>query len=125
MAGYWQGDIWSGKSEEIWSTPSAGSMMGSFKFAENEQVKFYELMSISEHKGSLVLRLKHFGPQLKGWEEKDQSVDFNLVRVTKDTVYFEGYTYRLVNPNQFEVYVMIDSKTSKQTTKFVFIRSTF
>jgi hypothetical protein len=122
ISGYWQGDIWGGQFEEIWSQPLAGSMMASFKFTENNQVKFYELMSISEHKGSLILRLKHFGQDLIGWEEKDQSMDFKLVRFTKTSAYFEGYTYKLVNQNEMHVYVVIDNDGEKQETKFVFKR---
>ena len=124
IAGNWHGEIWGGTFEEIWSKPSAGSMMASFKFIENEKVKFYELMTISEHQGSLVLRLKHFGPQLKGWEEKDLSVSFKLVKLTGDTAYFEGYTYQRISPNELHVYVMIDDKDGKQSTKLVFKRQT-
>ena len=122
ISGYWQGDIWGGQFEEIWSQPSAGSMMASFKFIQDNQVRFYELMAISEHKGSLILRLKHFGRDLIGWEEKDQSMDFKLVRFTKTSAYFEGYTYNLVNQNEMHVYVVIDNDGEKQETKFVFKR---
>jgi hypothetical protein len=122
IAGNWYGEIWGGQFEEIWSKPSAGSMMASFKFIENEQVKFYELMTISEHQDSLVLRLKHFGPQLKGWEEQDRSVDFHLVKLTDNAVYFDGYTYKRISPNELHVYVMLDSKENKQATQFVFKR---
>jgi len=97
-------------------------MMASFKFIQDNQVRFYELMAISEHKGSLILRLKHFGRDLIGWEEKDQSMDFKLVRFTKTSAYFEGYTYNLVNQNEMHVYVVIDNDGEKQETKFVFKR---
>lgn len=122
IAGNWHGEVWGGVFEEIWSKPSAGSMMASFKFIQEDQVKFYELMTIAEDQGSLVLRLKHFDPQLKGWEEKDQSVDFKLVRLTKDAVYFEGYTYKIITPNELHVFVMIENKGEKKETKFVFKR---
>lgn len=122
ISGYWQGEIWGGQFEEIWSHPSAGSMMASFKFTENNQVKFYELMTISEHQGSLILRLKHFSQDLKGWEEKDQSMDFKLVRLTSEAAYFEGYTYKLISQNEMHVYVVIDNDGKKQETKFVFKR---
>ncbi|WP_339722288.1 DUF6265 family protein [uncultured Paraglaciecola sp.] len=122
MSGYWQGEIWGGQFEEIWSLPMAGSMMASFKFTERNQVKFYELMTISEYKGSLRLQLKHFGKDLKGWEEKDQSMDFKLVRLADSAAYFEGYTYKLINQNEMHVYVEIDNNGEKQETKFVFKR---
>jgi hypothetical protein len=122
ISGYWQGHIWGGQFEEIWSHPMAGSMMASFKFAEKNQVKFYELMTISEHQGSLLLQLKHFARDLSGWEEKDHSIDFKLVRLTEKAAYFEGYTYEFVNKNEMHVYVVINNKGTNQETKFVFSR---
>jgi hypothetical protein len=122
ISGYWQGEIWGGQFEEMWSHPMAGSMMASFKFTENNQVKFYELMTISEYEGSLLLQLKHFGRDLTGWEEKDQSMNFKLVRLADSSAYFEGYTYKLINQNEMHVYVVIDSDGEKQETKFVFKR---
>jgi hypothetical protein len=122
ISGNWQGKIWGGQFEEIWSYPSVGSMMASFKFSENNQVKFYELMTISEYQGSLILRLKHFGKDLTGWEEKNQSIDFKLVRLTESAAYFEGYTYKVINQNEMHVYVVIDNNGEKNETKFVFKR---
>jgi hypothetical protein len=98
-------------------------MMASFKFIENNQVKFYELITISEHQSSLLLQLKHFGQDLTGWEEKDQSMDFKLVRLTHNAAYFEGYTNKLINPNKMHVCVVVDNDGEKRETKFVFKRS--
>jgi hypothetical protein len=122
IAGYWQGEIWEGQFEESWSLPMAGSMMASFKFTENNQVRFYELMTISEYQGSLLLQLKHFSRDLSGWEEKDQNMDFQLVRLSENAVYFEGYTYKLLKQNQMHVYVLLDTDGKRQETKFVFDR---
>ena len=122
ISGYWQGEIWGGQFEEMWSQPSAGSMMASFKFIEDSQVTFYELMTISEREGSLILQLKHFDRDLNGWEEKDQSMDFKLVRLADNIIYFEGYTYKLINQNEMHVHVVIENDGKKQETKLVFKR---
>jgi hypothetical protein len=124
ISGSWQGEIWGGQFEENWSEPSAGSMMASFKFTENKQVKFYELMTISEHQGSLILRLKHFGHDLKGWEQKNQSMNFKLVRLANKVAYFEGYTYKMISRDEMHVFVVIDTDGKKQETQFVFTRKT-
>jgi hypothetical protein len=122
MAGYWQGEIWGGQAEEIWSTPLAGSMMASFKFSADQQVKFYELITLFEQEGSLVLRLKHFSAELQGWEEKEAYMEFKLVKLGDNEVYFQGYTYRLVSPNELHVFVVIEDKGTKTETKFAFKR---
>jgi hypothetical protein len=79
LAGHWRGEGMGGIIEEVWSAPLAGSMMGSFKFVEDGKVKFYELELIIEENETLILRIKHFHANLKGWEEKDETVDFKLV----------------------------------------------
>jgi hypothetical protein len=122
LQGYWQGEIWDGHAEEIWSNPLAGSMMASFKFATAEAVKFYEIITLFEQDESLVLRLKHFSSALQGWEDKDQYMEFKLVKLTENIAYFDKYTYQLVSPNELHVFVVIEDKGIKQETKFVFRR---
>lgn len=122
LQGYWQGEIWGGQAEEIWSAPLAGSMMASFKFAADETVKFYEIITLFEQDNSLVLRLKHFSADLKGWEEKDQYMEFKLVKLEKNIAYFDGYTYQLVSPDELHVFVVIEDDGKKQETKFTFKR---
>ncbi|MGE5798156.1 MAG: DUF6265 family protein, partial [Ignavibacteria bacterium] len=38
--------------------------------------------------------LKHFSKEFIGWEEKDKTVDFPLVRIGDKEVIFEGLTYK-------------------------------
>lgn len=122
LTGYWQGEIWGGQSEEVWSHPLAGSMMASFKYASEDKVKFYELITIVEQDDSLVLRLKHFSGGLKGWEEKDQFMEFKLVKLAENSAYFDGYTYQLVSPDELHAFVVIEDQGKKTETKFVFKR---
>lgn len=122
LQGYWEGEIWGGRAEEVWSAPLADSMMASFKFAVDEQVNFYEIITLFEQDQSLVLRLKHFSAELKGWEEKDQYMEFKLVKLSKNVAYFDGYTYQLVSPNELHVFVVIEKQGTKQETKFIFKR---
>ncbi|MFT4938780.1 MAG: hypothetical protein ACI88A_001810 [Paraglaciecola sp.] len=122
ISGYWQGQAWGGETEEIWSRPAAGSLMGSFKFAQDGKVKFYELIIIREFNDSLILQLKHFSDELVGWEEKDQTVDFKLVKLGKNIVYFDGYTYEKVSDDEMNTYVVIENNGQAKETKFNFKR---
>ena len=122
IAGYWRGEAWGGTTEEIWSKPLGGSMMASFKFVNDGQVQFYELLTIKEHEQTLILKLKHFNPNLHGWEEKDESVDFRLVKQTPNKLYFEGYTFERIKPDEMNVYVVIDNNGKKKETQFHFTR---
>jgi len=93
LAGHWVGEALGGVSEEIWSPPKAGSMMGMYRLVKDGKPVFYELLTIVEEQGSLVLRLKHFHSDLKGWEDKDRTVEFALVAVRDGVVQFEGMSF--------------------------------
>jgi len=47
------------------------------------KVDFYEIGPIIEKDNSLLLQLKHFGADLKSWEKKDETQDFELVKKKK------------------------------------------
>lgn len=118
LAGHWQGEAFGGITEEIWTPPLGGSMMGAFKLVSENKIIFYELETISEENESLILRLKHFHSDLKGWEDKDTTVDFRLVKVTPGKMYFEGFTIERISDNEINMYVVIEDKGKKTEMKF-------
>lgn len=93
LVGHWQGDFLGAKCEEVWLPPAGGSMVGVFRQFDDDKTFFFELMTIFEEEGSVSLRLKHFNSDLMGWEEKDKSVTFRLVKTSKNTIWFDGLTY--------------------------------
>lgn len=109
IEGYWQGKAMGGQIEEVWTAPLGGSMMGSFKLVIDNIIQFYELCTISEENGTLLLRIKHFNKNLQGWEEKDESEEFELVKIESNKVYFDGITFAR-NNKQLSIYVVIDGK---------------
>lgn len=109
ISGYWIGEAMGGKIEEVWTAPLGGSMMGSFKLVINNVVQFYELCTFTEEKGSILLRIKHFNKDLQGWEEKDESEEFKLVKIQKNKVYFDGITFIRKN-KELNIYVVIDDE---------------
>lgn len=123
IAGHWTGEIWGGKFVEIWSPPSAGSMMASFKYIQDDHVGFYELITIVEEDDSLILRLKHFSPDLTGWEKEDETVDFKLVELQPNVAYFDGYTFKKITDTEMHVFVLIDHDGKQEETQFTFRRS--
>ncbi|MFC4721255.1 DUF6265 family protein [Geojedonia litorea] len=110
IAGNWKGEAFGGQVEENWSQPSGGSMMATFKLINNGKVSFYEIEIIREVDNTLVLQLKHFNNDLKGWEEKDKTIDFPLKEITSNKVIFEGMTFEKVNANEMNVYVDLHQK---------------
>lgn len=122
LAGHWRGEAFGGLTEEVWSPPLGGSMMGAFKLVVNNQVSFYELETIIEENDSLIFRLKHFAANLKGWEEKDQTVDFKLVKVTDNKVFFNGLTLEKISDDEINIYVAIEQNGNITEEKFNYQR---
>ncbi|MDH4020473.1 MAG: DUF6265 family protein [Xanthomonadales bacterium] len=118
IAGHWKGEALGGVVEEIWTPPLGGSMMAAFKLSVNNQVRFYELETIVEEDDTLILRLKHFSSKLLGWETQNETVDFKLVKVTPEKVYFDGMTFENVNDDEMNVYVIIGDEGQERETKF-------
>lgn len=122
IQGYWTGEALGGQVEEIWSEPLGESMMGSFKLVQDGQVKFYEIITISEIDKTLIMRLKHFNSELKGWEEKEETVDFKLVKLAPERVFFDGLTFERVSDNEMNVYVRFESGEEHSEGKFNYHR---
>jgi hypothetical protein len=110
LAGHWVGPALGGEAEEIWSPPKAGTMMGMYRLVRDGRVVFYELLTLVQEGGSLVLRLKHFNPDLTGWEEKQETVDFRLVGVGEGVVQFEGMSFHREGDGRLTVYLAIEGK---------------
>ncbi len=119
IAGTWHGEAFGGITEEIWSEPSGGSMMASFKLINEGKITFYEIEVIREIENTLILQLKHFGADLKGWETKDETVDFRLKEITENKVVFEGMTFEKASDNEMNIYVDIKNDDGKvEVVKF-------
>lgn len=118
LVGHWKGEALGGVTEEIWSPAMEGAMMGSFRLVSKGVIKFYELMTITEEDNSLILRIKHFDSQLKGWEEKDESEEFKLVEAQANKLYFNGLTFEKVNADEINIYVIFDNKEGQEEMKF-------
>lgn len=125
IQGHWRGEAFGGTIEEWWSPPLGDSMMGTFKLVINGQVNFYELFHIQEQEGTLLLQIKHFNNDLTGWETKDETIDFPLVKVEKDEVFFDGFTFKRVAANKIIMYVLVsEGAEEKEEVEFVYTRFT-
>lgn len=121
IAGQWQGTGMGGQIEETWNPPQSGVMMGMFRFV-GEDSTFYELLTMIQQEKTILLRLKHFDKDLKGWEEKDKTVEFKLVEITKSEVRFEGLTFRRIDADTIHVFVVVSKGEKKNEIKFEYHR---
>ena len=96
LVGDWVGTgIDGAEAAESWLPPSGGTMVGLFVQEKPDgALMFTEHIYMAEEEGSLVLKLKHFNPDLTGWEEKDGMVHFRLLSIEPCAAYFSGLTYK-------------------------------
>lgn len=117
LRGYWVGDGFGGVSEEVWMPASLGRMNGIYKHMKDDQTTFMEFMDISTVNDTIRLRLKHFNPDMTGWEEKDKYITFTLLSVEPNKAMFKGLTYELVDPNYLKVSLKLKQKDGSVNTE--------
>ncbi len=110
LAGTWRGSGLGGESEEIWSEPRDGIMMGMYRMIKDKKPIFYEFLTLSEKDGTLIIRLKHFHANFVGWEEKDKTIDFAFIKKDGKRVYFDGMTFELLSNDDVNVYLAIGGR---------------
>lgn len=126
LVGQWSGTgIGGAEAHESWLTPSGDTMVGTFVQETPEGgIMFTEHMYLMEYEGSLVVRLKHFNPDLTGWEEKDGMVTFRLLAAEPCALYFSALTYRCDGDGGMVVAVRMKSdKQEPEELVFRFKRS--
>lgn len=124
IAGHWKGEAFGGVVEEVWTPPLGDSMLGSFKLVTDHKTSFYEIEILRELDETVILQLKHFNNDLTGWEEKNETVDFPLIKIEKNKAYFDGMTFHLISENELMVYVVISDSGEKKEAKFHYKRVT-
>ncbi len=91
LSGTWVGSVEAGDvSEETWTKPVSGSMLGMWRWLSGGKPRVLELLAISAEDGRPVLRRRHFDATLKAWEEKDAPLVLALVRSGPAEAAFEG-----------------------------------
>lgn len=90
IAGHWVDDSGGDLSDETWTTPFGDSMLGMWRYVEGGKAKVFELLAITAEPEGVVLRLRHFDPQLAAREDKDKPVTLKLVSWMRGEARFEG-----------------------------------
>lgn len=101
LEGRWTGDGFGGTSEEVWSAPSEdGTMLGTYRhFKADGSANFYEFLVLDK----TGLRLKHFNPDMSGWETKEDYVTFEMIKTSEGLVELKGLIYEKVDENTMKI----------------------
>lgn len=116
LAGNWEGDGFGGTSEEIWSTPSAdGTMMGVYRHHNADgSLNFYEFMLLDRS----GLRLKHFTPEMKGWESKEDFLTFEAIELSDTQIQLKGLVFEKKSATEMEIRLKMNSNDGVKTEVF-------
>jgi len=95
LAGRWVGDGFGGTVEENWSPPAGDRMVGHFALVIGGRPTLYEFALLEEHQGGLRMRVKHFGADFVGWEERGAWHSFEPLAVAPQSLRFDGLWLRL------------------------------
>lgn len=107
LAGRWVGEGFGGQMEEAWAPPLGGQMVGHFRYWRDGQPQFYEFMLIDVVENGLRLRVKHFNPDMVGWEERGEWHSFEPVSVTPNTLTFNGLVIQREGENRIVMTIRI------------------
>lgn len=94
LAGAWEGEGMGGTFQQGVARPVAGQMSGYFTLVRGDKVAMHQLLLFEEFEGSLRLRVKHFGADLVGVEDKDQALDIPLLAFAPGQLTFRGMVFR-------------------------------
>ena len=82
LEGHWSGQAGGDEVDEVWAGAAAGAVVGMFRSTAAGKVRFYEFMTITKDSDRIGLTIKHFDPDLVGWEEKDGAARLVLTEST-------------------------------------------
>lgn len=130
LTGNWTGTRGGDRIHECWSSLEGGALMGMFRWLKGETVWFYEFMTLEPEDDQALLRIKHFYPGLKGWEEKDEAVEFLLIQLREGEAVFlqqhkpdaPSLVYRLEDDGRLVCYFVRENKTPAPEAMFVYTR---
>ena len=107
LVGSWIGTAFGQRFEEVWNPPSAGSMVGMYKVFNGEEVAFYELLLMTVEEGTLSLKVKHFNADFSAWEEKEDYVNFRLVKFDDEALHFGGISFYKRGDDHIDGYIVM------------------
>lgn len=120
LTGKWVGEAGGALIEEWWMAPQGGALLGVFRVVADGKPVLYEVLVAEDAPGGPRLRLKHFGPDLAGREEKGAAEPWRLVSLEGKKAVWEQpgtltrLSYERAAPDRL-VAVLLKTKDGKPT----------
>lgn len=115
LAGAWKGSIGEDRAEEHWSAPDGASILGMFRWINADGTpSMFEVLTITEEEGSVLLRLRHFDAKLQPWASETVPTTLKLAEASAGKVVFRAVesekklaavTYHCPTPDELRILV--------------------
>ncbi len=121
LAGHWTGDGFGGTSEEVWTKPKNGVIMGMYRHHDKDgKLVFYEFITLDK----TGMKLKHFNADLTGWETKDKFMTFEMVEAQPNKLILDGLVYEKKSDSEMEVTLKYNPTGKKVETEIFNFKKT-
>jgi hypothetical protein len=110
---------------ETYSAPLGGQITGHFAMTDGKGgVAFTEIVDYVPLRNSLAYRVRHFNPDMSGWEDKTgKPVIFPLVAIEKDRWFFDGMTIERTGTDALTMWVRIAENGTTNEVPFRLVRT--
>ncbi len=88
LVGEWEGDVDGQIVRECWLEAKGGQQVGAFTWFKDNNPWLYEFILLGSWQGSTQMRIRHMGPDVSSWEEKDAWTEFSLVEAAPNRAVF-------------------------------------
>lgn len=126
LAERWIGTGLGAEVTETYSAPLGGRITGHFVMADGKGgTAFTEIVDYVPVGRSIAYRVRHFNPDMTGWEDKTgKPVIFPLVAIEKDRWFFDGMTIERTGPYALTMWVRMKEggKTSEAPFRLTRVR---
>lgn len=115
LAGRWTGDGFGGTSEELWSPPQNGVMMGVYRHHDKDgKLVFYEFLTLDK----TGMKLKHFNADMTSWETKEDFVSFGMVEAKPGKLVLKGLVFEKTSETTMEIKLRMRDDNGVRTEVF-------
>ena len=123
LQGCWAGTGLGAEAQECWMAGPSGRLTGMFELlnADGTQ-RFSEIFVLDRFEDGPALRLKHFHPDLTGWEAQDDYVSFPLIETAPGRAVFEGLEMQLSDTGALLVDLTMTGADGPRIERFTYER---
>ena len=123
LVGYWIGAMPEGPVEQIFLPAAVGQMPSFVRATDADGILFYEISNIVARDGTIFLRLRHFTPELVGWEDGSGPSERPLVAREAGNLYFDRASFVRTGADSYTVYFLnMDGEREGETLVVPFRR---